>query len=407
MSDDREDKKRVLSKKITLYKRIDSPYWHYYFRINKNTFRGTTHLKNFDESEEFCILKYNEIKKNKGKVVNEKTFKECVDEFFKGKKSEIKENTLNDYKMKSGYLLEYFKHIYPNEITSKSLDDYEDWRLDYYTSNPKRSFIKYKIGNKTKKILKPMHIDKPSISKEIGLLKSILRFCHNKDFITIQKMPHKKMTPENTRTETFTRDEYLKLKEYYLQKNPYHWSIISFVQNTGLRYPSELNELKWKDINLDKKFMIIRNRKGKKDSDKLWSVPIIGTSKVILERLKERDVPTEDESYVFVNDKGKRVINIYTSFKKAIVECGITKTLSMYSLRHTYATRIVSTRPDIPLKILAESMGHVSVQMIEKHYGHLQPEHLVKYFEHSEERKQEILNGRKQDQTEDQLDEPK
>ncbi|MEI7638692.1 MAG: site-specific integrase [Syntrophus sp. (in: bacteria)] len=407
MSDDRLEKKRVLSNKITIYKRIDSPFWHYYFRVNNITFRGTTHLKNFDESEEFCILKYNEIKKNKGKVVSEKTFQQCVDEFFKKRSGDIKNHTLKSYKARSRFLVEYFKHTDPNSIDAQACDEYKIWRLNYYKSNPKRCTYKYKQRGKTLKASRDLNVSESTVGKDLSVLLTILRFCHNNNFIKIERMPYIKWVGDNRREETVEKEEYLKLKEYFLKNNPYYWLIISFVQNTGLRYPSELNELKWKDIHLDKGFMIIRNRKGRKNSDKLWSVPIVGTTKDIINRLKERDVLTGSEDYVFVNDKGKRVINIYQSFKKALGKCGITKRLSMYSLRHTFATRIVSTRPDIPLKILAEAMGHVDVRMIDKHYGHLRPEHLVKYFQHSEDRKQEILNGRKQDQTDAQLDDTK
>jgi len=68
--------------------------------------------------------------------------------------------------------------------------------------------------------------------------------------------------------------------------------------------------------------------------------------------------------------------------------------LSMYSLRHLYTTRILSTRPDIPIKILSEVLGHVDTKMIDKYYGHLRPTDLVKFYEKSEEKKQEILKER-------------
>lgn len=405
MRDDREDKKRVLSNKITLYKRIDSPFWHYYFRVNKNTFRGTTHLKNFDESEEFCILKYNEIKNSSGKIVSKKTFKQCVDHFFEKRSKKIKKNTLSGYKVKSRFLLEYFKHIDPNAINAQVCSAYKKWRVNYYIDNPKRTKYEYKQrGNKVKSH-RDFKVSDVTASNELGLLINILKFCHDDDYIIIMRIPHIERSKGNSRDGILEKHEYLKLKEYFLMHNPYYWLIISFVQNTGLRYPSELNELKWKDIHLDKDYMDVRNRKGKLEKKKVWSVPLVGTSKSVIEKLKNRDVPTGPEDYVFVKDKDRRIINITRSFKKALIECEINKPLSMYSLRHTYATRMVSTRPDIPLKILAESMGHTSVQMIEKHYGHLQPEHLVKFFQRSEAKKQVILNGRKQDQSETQLDE--
>ncbi len=239
----------------------------------------------------------------------------------------------------------------------------------------------------------------------MNVLISILKYCRDTGYAKIIKIPQIKRTSSNRREDTLEKHEYQKLKEYFLKHNPYYWQIISFITSTGIRYPQEFNSIKWKQVDLKKSYIEMPNRKGKLDNKKIWSIPIVGTEKSVIEQLKNRDVPTGPDDYVFVNDKGKRIINITRSFKKGLVECGIKKQLSMYSLRHTYATKMVSTRPDIPLKILAEAMGHVNTNMLEKHYSHLRPEHLVKYFERSEMKRQQILKDRKQDQSESQLDE--
>jgi integrase len=195
---------------------------------------------------------------------------------------------------------------------------------------------------------------------------------------------------ENTREAVLERDEYARLKKYWLERNRYYWDITSFVQNMGVRYPSEVNKLEWKGVNLSKSYMVVRDRKGKPPTD--MTVPLVGTTKKVLERLQVRpNIAKGPNDYVFVNDKGRRVKNIRKAFHNSLVKCGIDKDLSMYSLRHKFTTRLVKTRPDIPLKVIASILGHKDTRMIDKHYGHLRIEDVVHILKRSEKAKQRIL----------------
>ena len=383
---------KLLSGKISMYKRENSPHYHYYFRYNNKTYRGSTHSKNLDSSEEYCVLKYHKVKSGKEKIVNEKSFEDCVKKFLELKQSTIKSNTMKDYVLETRYLKEYFGNTDPNSITSNDLDEYETWRLNYYKKYPNKCSYNYIVRNHKRKSHKNFTVGNSTTNKEILLLISILKTCHQKDYIKIDKLPHWDKKPEKIRKDILTRDEYLKLKEYYLKKNEhYKWSIISFIQNTGLRN-SEWLELKWGDINFKDSFMTIRNRKQRKDKDKIWTVPIVGTTRRILDELKNRpNVDTEEGDYVFVNNDNNRICDISRTFKKYLKECGINKPLCIHSLRHTYCSRILTTRPDIPLYILSESMGHVSTLQIQRTYGHIKTRDVVKFFERSEETKQHII----------------
>jgi integrase len=48
--------------------------------------------------------------------------------------------------------------------------------------------------------------------------------------------------------------------------------------------------------------------------------------------------------------------------------------LGFHQLRHSFATRLLVA--GVSMKIVAQLLGHSSVRMLEKHYGHLQDEHL-------------------------------
>lgn len=48
--------------------------------------------------------------------------------------------------------------------------------------------------------------------------------------------------------------------------------------------------------------------------------------------------------------------------------------LGFHQLRHSFSTRLLTS--GVPMKIVAQQLGHTSVRMLEKHYGHLVDEHL-------------------------------
>jgi hypothetical protein len=50
--------------------------------------------------------------------------------------------------------------------------------------------------------------------------------------------------------------------------------------------------------------------------------------------LKNRDVPTDLEDYVFVDEQGRGVGNIKKGFKASLKACGIEKHFPMFCFRH-------------------------------------------------------------------------
>lgn len=63
----------------------------------------------------------------------------------------------------------------------------------------------------------------------------------------------------------------------------------------------------------------------------------------------------------------------------------------MYSLIHFYTSRMVRTRPDIPMKIIAAILCHKDTRIIDKLYGHLRISDIVRIMERSENTRQEIV----------------
>lgn len=388
--------------KITLYKNGENPNIYYYFSYNKRVFRGSTGTTNLEKSIDtvtdiFVGVKHG--KDPKSQKVEYIKFEDVVKKFLAHKTLQgLSEQTLSGYKRQTVLLSEKFKGKSIESITAQSYLDYTDWRLNYYKSHPEKNTQHYKRKGKTLTGRKFTKAGIVSVNRECALLVSILRFAKSNlnAFQGKDIHPYKK-NQEHPRDEILTKQEYEKLKKYWMKRNPYYWSIISFTNNTGIRYPSELNKIQYRDVNLDKSFVIIRDRKNKGTDTLNSCVPLVGTAKLIIENLKKRkSVSSNDNDFVFVNDKGKQIKNIRKAFKNSLKACNINKNLSMYSLRHLFTTRMVK-RSDIPLKSLALVLGHKDTKMLDKVYSHLRSEELVSIFQNSENNKKAHIEKMKKE----------
>ncbi len=291
--------------KITLYKNGGNSNIYYYFSWKKNSYRGSTGTNDIDESIKKSGEIYYEVTKGireKGVKKNIK-FEKLVKQFLKFKESEVSPRTIDDYKKSSKYLIDRFKNREIQSLCNRSeYLNYQEYRRSYYeTHKSKRRQVNYKDG---KKIIgrKLNNVGNVVVNRELRLLVSILKF--GKEYKNLFKgidIPSYKSLPEKRREEILTRYEYLKIKDYWMKKKPYYGYIISFLYDTGIRYPGELNKIKYKDINLGESCVIIRDRKSKSGTI-TTSVPLIGSSKEVIEYLKSRKgISTKPDDFVFVD----------------------------------------------------------------------------------------------------------
>lgn len=150
---------------------------------------------------------------------------------------------------------------------------------------------------------------------------------------------------------------------------------ILFGVETGLR-PGEQRELRWSDVDLSERMVRVR---GTKTAGSRRTVPVAGRALAVLRRLAERR-KSEEDGPVFTGAGGTPLNVAYASkqIQRFAREAGLEKNPTSYSLRHTYATRLV--QHGVPLFDVARLMG-TSVAMIEAHYGHYNPARGVAHVE--------------------------
>jgi integrase len=139
--------------------------------------------------------------------------------------------------------------------------------------------------------------------------------------------------------------------------------IVTVALHTGMR-KSEILNLKWQDIDLRNRLIIIRNTKNNESR----TIPMNETLCDMLQMLS----PTNEQQYVFANREGKPFGDVRTSFRNALKRAGI-KDFRFHDLRHTFASKLVMRGVDI--RTVQTLLGHKDIAMTMR-YSHLSDAHL-------------------------------
>jgi len=144
---------------------------------------------------------------------------------------------------------------------------------------------------------------------------------------------------------------------------------VLFLLNTGLR-TGELASLTWENVDLRRgPFGYVTVTADKSKSKKTRHVPLTESARKVLDSLP-RSIRSED--FVFSRLNGRNDGLLKKAFKKAVEKAKL-KEVSLHTLRHTYASRLVMAGVDLPT--VKELMGHSSIQTTMR-YAHLSRPHL-------------------------------
>ncbi|MDP2175683.1 MAG: site-specific integrase [Bacteroidota bacterium] len=169
-------------------------------------------------------------------------------------------------------------------------------------------------------------------------------------------------------------------------ENQKHKAMLAFIYSAGLRR-SELLNIKIKDV--DSKRMIIHIHSAKGNKDRI--VPLSETALVILREYYKQYKPTD---YLFEGQQGGQYSekSLQEVFHKAKNLAGIKKSVSLHSLRHSYATHLLES--GVNLRFIQEILGHKSPKTTQI-YTHVSSENMKHILSPIEKLK---INARKKDQ---------
>lgn len=137
-----------------------------------------------------------------------------------------------------------------------------------------------------------------------------------------------------------------------------HQALLYVAYSAGLRV-GEVVRLKITDIDSARNVIHVRQSKGRKDRYTLLS----GIALEVLRAYVKKDRP---EDWLFPGGREGRHIterSVQKVFEKALQHSGITKNVSMHSLRHSFATHLLEAGTD--LRYIQELLGHKSSKTTE------------------------------------------
>jgi integrase len=300
------------------------------------------------------------------------TFKQAIEDFLEWSASRQKKNTALRYKTASKALIAHFGNTRIDLITKPQIEKFITKRRSQYgiaggarpkSGKPKR--LKRMISNAT--VNRELACLKKMFSNLVAdgvLLSNPVKFV---EFLDEENAPGRVLDK---------KEELLYLSE---ASQPLEDYVILLVE-TGLR-PDELCRLSVRDVyvDVDRPYLVVRDGKTKAARR---SIPLsTRAAEVLTKRLDKAK-----GKYVFAggrggNDPDSPAVKFnnahYGALKRSKIDSvnrsGTEGSCTLYSFRHTFATRFLERRPG-DLLTLAALLGHSSLRMVMR-YAHPSDSH--------------------------------
>jgi integrase len=264
---------------------------------------------------------------------SQRTFQELTDRYM-AEHSKVKKKSWRRDENSLNHLLPFFGDCNLSDVTSETISRYKAMRLQEgakpATLNRETAMAKhcFNLG-----------------LKEWG-------WCRENPFCKV-KMERE----DNSRDRVLTYDEEERLLAACSNRLR---DIVLFALSTGARM-GEILELTWKDVDLFRKVVVIRQGKTGKPK----TIPLIPTA---MDILKSR-VRRIDTSLVFPSQNGTRMTdtNLGRAFRAALKKARV-EGFRFHDLRHTFASRLAMAGKD--LYVIQKLLGHREPRMVQRYAHH-------------------------------------
>ena len=376
---------KVIDGKATLYKRPRSTQWQVRFKLNNNKWHcQSTNTTDIEQAKSNAMYIYQtvQIKTEAGLSPITKTFKQIAKDelanMAQAMSNGIGKRTYRDYTFAiNKYLIPFFGNYAIENITAQMVRDFEGWRIAMMGKIPMAS---------TKRNHASAYIRVITLAKERGIIGStrVVPMLDSKGEKSIARPAFTDgelealiaFVPSWIDTSYTPRTRLMRVL---------CGAYIEFLVNTGIRHGTEALPLRWKHLQWhwigEKKYLRIWV------SGKTGPRYLIAKNEVleVLERLmrwQDLSYATLDalieaklDKLIFRLTTGEQISNMENIFRNLMKHSELMydsggQRRTLYSLRHTYATRALAKGIDI--HTLARQMG-TSVLMIEKHYSKITP----------------------------------
>ncbi len=300
----------------------NNKHWSFPYTLNiKSEIENYFNQFGFEIECTFKKSKTKELKEKKNYSNDRKIPKEYIDKLVIKRYSE---NTQRTYKVAFLDFINYFKTKELYEITDQDIREYMLYLVE------KRK-VSSSFQNQVINAIKFYY------EKVLGWEKL--------PYVTIDRPFKEKFLPT-----VLSEEEVQKLLNNV--ENLKHKTILLTIYSAGLRI-SELINLKIKDIDKDRKAIIVKGAKGKKDRYSLLSEKLL----FFLHKYYREYKPKE---WLFEGQDGGQYSgsSIQSIFREACRKTGIIKKATVHTLRHSFATHLLERGTD--LRYIQELLGHGS-----------------------------------------------
>lgn len=315
---------------MNLFKLKTGYYYIFYKAENGKQNKASTHTKNKKEAFLFLTKFQENLEQRKNKYFRgEQLLFEVVRDYLKYISIYYTNKTYLDYKTT-------FNFFQSNLRKDICLNDIDTELIQNYLSNRKNNTSVY------------------AYRKDYINLKAFFNYAISKDYI--KNNPLKKIKsiriPQKF-PKYFTELEIKSFIEIIDDKD--FLDAILFALNTGIRQ-GEIINLKWKQLDFEKNNLLITNTENFETKNK--RARIIPLNKEALRIIETRN---KDEQFVFTYKAEKiKADYLQMRFKKWIISSAVNPKLSFHSLRHTFASNLVSK--GISIYHVSKLLGHSSVE---------------------------------------------
>lgn len=393
---------------LLIFQRHQSPNWQcrikldgedYIFKSLRTGDRGEAELRAHDLLAEF------RLRKKQGLALRSMTFEKVALELLEKMDFDVANGVMKSEKRNNfrsclnSYLLPYLGTKDIASISDAEICRYQEWRRNYYLSGPgvtKHTITYERIHALTGKLERVRRPHKPTVRvasstlrNESAHLRKIFDYARRCGYIEGQHIPKVEDPPlKSNQRPHFDLADYrtlIRKSVWWYKLAPtarvqfdrqllHDWILI--MSNPGMRI-GEARNLKWGNVvyrttgSGDTVVTLFVSGKGKKRE--LVAMP---HTKIYLDRLRARTQFNQPDDHVFVGRYGRPVQSFVSGFNALLKHAGVAHDVfgnkrTPYSLRHTYAS-FALLYGRVNVYTLVVNMG-TSVEMIEKHYGHLKP----------------------------------
>ena len=405
------DKKKIRDG-LKVFRRPNSSKWQAHIRQSSGKWiYKSTKQSDFDKAVEVAKEEFNKIRylQEQGEIAVTRKFKSVAIKTKQDLQQKLDDGT--GKKAYVDYIAAIDNYLIPclgkydvHTINAKRLDELEKFRADKLKKTPAKS----------------------TINNHNAALNTVFETALDQGFMRQVDKPLLKNTGRKTEARPwFEQEEVHKLINFLRQNEKFKKSTntkthairellrdyCQILLNTGIRPGEEALNIKWKNIKMTSQGLLItvNGKTGKREL-----VPrdfYDGVSKP-LERIKNRFDGLKDltpqklykrNEFVFRLPDGTKIEherlakNFKVALKKGkLLEDSNGDCRTLYSLRHTYATKEIISGRNIHL--LARQMG-TSVKMLEDHYSHFQARMNYEEFSGEKESARQKVSTSQKDET--------